>query len=156
RRPRRVDRTLRCRIRVDRCRVRVRSREHHRGRPASRGPIMTRIQFAKSRDLLAQSACRVYFERSQRIRQALEARLKEDAGLSVSDFNALLLLWEAPGRTLTMSALARKLVFSPSRLNYRIKVLEDAGLVDKTLCPSDGRAHNVSLNETGAQAFIAA
>lgn len=117
---------------------------------------MTRIKFGQGRDLLAQSAWRVYFETSQRIRQALEARLKEDAGLSVSDFNALLLLWEAPGRTLTMSALARKLVFSPSRLNYRIKVLEDAGLVVKTSCPSDGRAHNVALTEAGARAFIAA
>src|SRR5699024_12382502 len=102
-------------------RVRIRSRAHHPVRPAARGSIMTTIKFGQGRDLLAQNAWRVYFETSQRIRQEMEARLKEDAGLSVSDFNALLLLWEAPGRQPTMSTLARKLVFSPSRLNYRIK-----------------------------------
>ncbi|WP_209371282.1 MarR family winged helix-turn-helix transcriptional regulator [Brevibacterium renqingii] len=117
---------------------------------------MTEIKFGLGRDLLAQSSWRVYFETSQRIRQALEAQLKEDAGLTVSDYNTLLLLWEAPDRTLTMSALARKLVFSPSRLNYRIKVLQDAGLVLKTECADDRRAHNVALTEAGARAFLAA
>lgn len=117
---------------------------------------MTEIRFGLGREALAQNAWRTYFETSQRVRQALEAQLKNDAGLTVSDYNTLLLLWEAPERTLTMSALARKLVFSPSRLNYRIKVLEDSGLVTKTPCPEDGRAHNVALTEAGAQAFLAA
>ncbi|WP_152348136.1 MarR family winged helix-turn-helix transcriptional regulator [Brevibacterium sp. CFH 10365] len=117
---------------------------------------MTEIRFGLGREALAQNAWRTYFETSQRIRQALEVQLKDDAGLDVSDYNTLLLLWEAPDRTLTMSALAKKLVFSPSRLNYRIKVLVDAGLVTKTQCPEDGRAHNVALTEAGARAFLAA
>lgn len=122
---------------------------------------MTEIRFGfdaggRSREVLAQSSWRIYFETSQRIRQALEAQLKDDSSLTVSDYNTLLLLWETPGRTLTMSTLAKKLVFSPSRLNYRIKVLEESGLVTKTPCPDDGRAHNVALTEAGAQAFLAA
>ncbi|WP_166972887.1 MarR family winged helix-turn-helix transcriptional regulator [Brevibacterium atlanticum] len=117
---------------------------------------MTEIRFGRGRETLAQNAWRTYFETSQRIRQALEVQLKDDAGLTVSDYNTLLLLWEAPERTLTMSALAKKLVFSPSRLNYRIKVLVDSGLVTKAPCPEDGRAHNVALTEAGARAFLAA
>ena len=109
---------------------------------------MTEIRFGLGKEALAQNAWRTYFETSQRLRQALEVQLKDDAGLDVSDYNTLLLLWEAPERTLTMSALAKKLVFSPSRLNYRIKVLVDAGLVTKTgvpimwHSPRRGRGHS--------------
>ncbi|MDN5585473.1 MAG: MarR family transcriptional regulator [Brevibacterium sp.] len=115
---------------------------------------MVEIKLGIGRDALAQRSWRVYFETSQRIRQNLEGNLKNRAGLTVSDYNTLLLLWEEPTHTLTMSVLARKLVFSPSRLNYRIKVLEDAGLVTKTECADDKRAHNVGLTEAGAQAFL--
>lgn len=118
--------------------------------------MMAEIKFGRGRDALAQNAWRLYFETSQRIRQSLETNLKDRDGLTVSDYNTLLLLWEAPERTLTMSILAKRLVFSPSRLNYRIKVLEDAGLVEKTECADDKRAHNISLTEAGAQAFIRA
>lgn len=117
---------------------------------------MTEIRLGFGRDALAQQAWRTYFETSQRIRQSLETELKDDSGLAVSDYNTLLLLWEAPERTLTMSALAKRLVFSPSRLNYRIKVLEDAGLVTKTECPDDRRAHDIALTDSGAEAFLTA
>lgn len=117
---------------------------------------MTEIRLGFGRDALAQNAWRTYFETSQRVRQYLETELKADSGLAVSDYNTLLLLWEAPERTLTMSALAKRLVFSPSRLNYRIKVLEDAGLVTKAVCPDDARAHNIALTDSGAEAFLAA
>ena len=66
---------------------------------------MTEIRFGLGKETLAQNAWRTYFETSQRLRQALEVQLKDDAGLDVSDYNTLLLLWEAPERTLTMSAL---------------------------------------------------
>ena len=117
---------------------------------------MVQIKLGRGRDALAQRSWRLYFETSQRIRHNLEANLKDRAGLTVSDYNALLLLWEAPDRTLTMGVLAKRLVFSPSRLNYRIKVLEDAGLVTKAECPGDKRAHNIGLTEAGVQAFLAA
>ncbi|MDN6123024.1 MAG: hypothetical protein L0I80_04015 [Brevibacterium sp.] len=35
-------------------------------------------------------------------------------------------------------------------------MLEDAGLVTKTECTDDKRAHNVGLTEAGAQAFLSA
>lgn len=112
------------------------------------------IRFGRGREERAQQAWRTYFETSQRLRQVLDDRLKEQAGLSVSDYNALLLLWEAPERTLTMGALAKRLVFSPSRLNYRIKVLEDAGLVEKLACAEDRRSHNIRLTEAGGRRFL--
>ena len=112
------------------------------------------IRFGRGREERAQEAWRTYFETSQRIRQVLDDRLKEQAGMSVSDYNTLLLLWEAPERTLTMGTLAKRLVFSPSRLNYRIKVLEDAGLVEKLACAADRRSHNIRLTEAGGRRFL--
>lgn len=114
------------------------------------------IRFGQQSEALAQRSWRRYLETTQRISQLLETRLKARTGMVLGDYNVLLLLWEAPERTLTMGALAKRLVFSPSRLTYRIKVLEDAGLVAKTECPQDKRAHNVSLTEKGGQAFLAA
>lgn len=114
------------------------------------------IKFGRNSDVLAQESWRLYFETTQRITQALESRLKERSNLVIADYNVLLLLWEASGHTLTMSVIARKLVFSPSRLNYRIKVLEKAGLVLKSECLNDKRAHNVSLTDFGTTAFLKA
>ncbi len=114
------------------------------------------IRFGRQSEALAQRSWRRYLETTQRISQLLEARLKVQAGMVLGDYNVLLLLWEAPERTLTMSALAKRLVFSPSRLNYRIRVLEDAGLVTKTECPQDKRAHDVTLTEEGGRSFLAA
>ena len=46
---------------------------------------MTEIRFGLGKETLAQNAWRTYFETSQRLRQALEVQLKDDAGLDVSD-----------------------------------------------------------------------
>ena len=97
---------------------------------------------------------RAYFEVANRMAVELESRLKADSGLVLSDYNLLLLLWEEPEHTLTMSQLATGLVFSPSRLNYRVRVLEKAGYVRKSGCPNDRRAFNVTLTPAGRQAFL--
>ncbi|RBP67990.1 DNA-binding MarR family transcriptional regulator [Brevibacterium sanguinis] len=114
------------------------------------------VRFGRDAEALAQQSWRLYIETSQRLSQVLEAGLREESGLVLGDYNVLLLLWEAPRRTLTMSALARRLVFSPSRLNYRIRLLEEAGLVRKTGCPDDRRAHNVTLTAQGEETFVEA
>lgn len=121
-----------------------------------RSESVQHVRLGENSEVKAQQAWRLYFETTQRISRALESELKVQAGLVMSDYNTLLVLWEAPEHTVTMSVLARKLVFSPSRLNYRIKVLEDAGLVSKKGCADDKRAHNVTLTAKGAEVFLAA
>lgn len=101
-------------------------------------------------------AWRSYLETSQRLIGHLDTELRVETGLGLSDYNLLLLLVEAPARTLRMSVLAERLVFSAPRLNYRIGVLEKKGWVVKSACPQDGRAHLITLTDAGWEEFRAA
>lgn len=104
-------------------------------------------------DALVLDAWRAYFETGQQVVNRMESELKEDTGLNLGDYNLLLLLVEAPARTLRMSELADGLVFSAPRLNYRVGVLEERGWVVKAPCAEDRRAHNVTLTDEGWQEF---
>lgn len=96
---------------------------------------------------------RSYFESSAMLTQRLEQSLRAETGLSLADYNVLLLLTEAPEHRLRMGELARKLVFSPSRLTYLIGSLVRRGLVVRQDAVDDGRGKEASLTDAGAQAF---
>lgn len=96
---------------------------------------------------------RRYFESSALLTDRLERSLREQTGLSLADYNVLLLLTEAPENTLRMGELARRLVFSPSRLTYLVKTLTDRGLVDRRDCAQDGRGKEAVLTDAGRSAF---
>ena len=101
-------------------------------------------------------AWRLYFETSQRVMARLGAALKDDAGMDFADYNLLMVLAEAPQRTLRMTVLAEKIVFSVPRLSYRIGVLVDRGWVLKEACAEDRRVHNIILTDAGTAALVAA
>lgn len=134
------------------------------GLPADRprGDLLGRdlLGGGSRRDLLGETrtmeAWRLYFETSQRVMAQLGAALKDDAGMDLADYNLLMVLAEAPQRTLRMTVLAEKIVFSVPRLSYRIGVLVDRGWVLKESCTEDRRAHNIILTEAGTAALIAA
>lgn len=98
-------------------------------------------------------AFRVYFETTARLLDRLEKRLKQQVGLTLSEYNMLLLLSEAPQGQMRMGQLADAIVFSPSRLTYQVKVLTDRGLVKKVKCPDDGRAWQAELTTEGRTMF---
>lgn len=98
-------------------------------------------------------AFRMYFETTARLLDRLEKRLKHHMGLTLSEYNMLLLLAEAPDGLMRMGQLAEAIVFSPSRLTYQVKVLTDRGLVNRLKCPDDGRAWQVELTAEGRTLF---
>ena len=98
-------------------------------------------------------AFRVYFETTARLRDRLEKRLKQQIGLTLSEYNMLLLLSEAPNGQMRMGQLAEAIVFSPSRLTYQVKVLTDRGLVKRVKCEEDGRAWQAELTAEGRTMF---
>lgn len=104
-------------------------------------------------DQEAMESWRAYFETAQRVTHYLEERLKAQ-GSDLGEYNILLVLAEAEDHTLTASELASRIVFSLPRLNYRIGRLEEAGLVKRMRCPSDGRASNISLTDAGMTRFL--
>ncbi len=102
------------------------------------------------------AAWRAYFETSARLQTRLGRELRDATGLTLVDYNVLLVLEEAVGHRLRMGELAEALVFSPSRLTYQIGSMERRGLVRREPCPDDGRGLTAVLTREGADAFAAA
>ena len=81
--------------------------------------------------------------------RALNASLVRDHGLTVNDYEALLLLADAPHGRLRRTDLARELMLSPSGVTRLLDGLERAGLVEKAACPRDARVTYAVLTGEG-------
>ncbi|MBX6356188.1 MAG: MarR family transcriptional regulator [Micromonosporaceae bacterium] len=92
---------------------------------------------------------RAYIEGSLRLNARLEDDLRAATGLTMADYNVLVVLSEAPRRRLRMGELAERLVFSPSRLTYQISSMERRGLVRRESCPADRRGSEAVLTDEG-------
>ena len=75
--------------------------------------------------------------------------LSQDSGLSDADYDVLSTLTEIPERTWRATELARRLLWSTSRLSHHLARMEDRGLVLRTDCADDRRGAAVSLTEKG-------
>ena len=80
---------------------------------------------------------------------ALDAQLKQDAGLNSFEYHVLASLSEAPQSTLLMSALAGQSRGSLSRLSHAVSRLERAGWVERRSCGGAGRRTEARLTEQG-------
>jgi DNA-binding MarR family transcriptional regulator len=88
--------------------------------------------------------------------RSLNAELQAEHGLSLNDYEALYLLSRAEGARLRRVDLARRLALTPSGVTRLLEGLEECGLVERTVCPSDLRVAYAQLTETGAQKLEAA
>ena len=86
----------------------------------------------------------------------LNAELQRDHGLTINDYEALLLLANAGGRRLRRTDLARSLALTPSGVTRLLDGLEAAGLVGSETCASDGRVTYAVLTEPGSEKLAAA
>jgi DNA-binding MarR family transcriptional regulator len=82
--------------------------------------------------------------------------LEEQTGLSLHEYEVMVRLSEAPGRTLRMSQLATDIAHSRSRLTHTISRMEAAGLVARAACSADARGVNAVLTEQGWARLVAA
>ena len=103
-----------------------------------------------------QRAWRTFIESSWALHTRLEDELRAQTGLSMNDYQVLVVLSEAPDRRLRMGELAGRLVFSPSRVTYQINSMVKRGLVRKQSCPDDGRGQEAVLTDEGMAALRAA
>lgn len=86
----------------------------------------------------------------------LEQQLRKDSSLSHFEYFVLTRLSENKNRTLQMTALARRTNSTLARLSHVAKRLEANGLMERTPCPTDGRATNAILTEKGWTAVVTA
>ncbi len=101
---------------------------------------------------LAPSQLAAYFaliEVGSLLQHAVDQQLREEGGLSYTQFQILAVLGErAEGRE-RMTDVADRLVHSRSGLTYQVGQLADAGLVVKAPSPEDERSVVVSLTKEG-------
>jgi len=86
----------------------------------------------------------------------LDRELQRDAGMTHADYEVLVRLSEAPGRSLRMGELAERTGSSRSRLSHAVAGLERDGWVRRQRCPTDGRGAVAVLTEKGADALAGA
>ncbi|WP_083955945.1 MarR family winged helix-turn-helix transcriptional regulator [Tersicoccus phoenicis] len=98
-------------------------------------------------------AWRAYFETTAALQDRLERSLRAGTGLHLADYNLLLLLAEAPGHRMRMGELAGRMVFSPSRLTYQVRTLQERGLVTRCAAPGDRRGAEAVLTDEGRHLF---
>lgn len=85
--------------------------------------------------------------------QSLDSTLRRSNGLSVSEFDVLITLYNAPDRRLGMTALAQTTMLSPSGLTHLVTRLERDGLVARAPDPRDGRKFFTQLTDAGGDAL---
>jgi DNA-binding MarR family transcriptional regulator len=94
-------------------------------------------------------AWRRYYVAFWRIHSAIEADLASAGLPSLSWYDALYQLYQAPGRHLRMSELAEHALLSRSGLTRLVDKLEAEKLIERKACPSDGRVQHAQLTEKG-------
>jgi DNA-binding MarR family transcriptional regulator len=81
----------------------------------------------------------------------LDADLREQHGLTFSEYDVLLRLARAPERSLRMSDLAERVLLSPSGLTRLVDRLVDDGLVIRDTHPDDARVTLARLTGRGRE-----
>ncbi|MBE1532542.1 MarR family winged helix-turn-helix transcriptional regulator [Actinomadura algeriensis] len=100
-------------------------------------------------DAAQQRDWRAYVDGSVRLTEIMDRDLKARHGLSVSEYEILVRLSEAPERRLRMAELAENASQSRSRLSHTCARLESKGLVERDNCPNDKRGVFANLTDEG-------
>lgn len=99
------------------------------------------------------AAWELYFTATARLTERIEAALKRQTGLSMPEYSVLLMTDRAGHDGIRPSLLARRVVFSRSRLTHTTKRLESRGLIERRPCQGDGRGGLVFLTPDGKTLF---
>jgi DNA-binding MarR family transcriptional regulator len=83
------------------------------------------------------------------VTRKLDAELRDEVGLSLSDYDVLLRLARAPGRRLRMTELAERTMLSPSGLTRAVDRLVGEGLVQRDRFDGDARVMLARLTDRG-------
>lgn len=97
-----------------------------------------------------QRAWRAYLRATRHLQVRLDRELQA-VGLSLTEYELLAMLSEAPEGTLRMGALADLIVQSRSRLTHTAKRLERRSWVTRTIAPNDQRGVLISLTPSGSE-----
>ena len=98
-------------------------------------------------------AWRSFLRVHSRLTRELDAELAAAHGLSLSSYEVLLFLADAPDGRLRMAQLAESVLLSPSGLTRLVDRLEKCGFVRRESCPSDRRGFLAVITDEGRAAL---
>ena len=103
-----------------------------------------------------QRSWRAYLVGTTLLMDRLDRELREQHGLSLPEYEILVRLSEADQHRIRMAQLADSLSHSLSRVTHTVGRMEQAGLVARDACDSDGRGVEAVLTPKGRRALEAA
>lgn len=98
-----------------------------------------------------QQAWRAFLAATKGLESAMGAQLQADAGLSLPDYEVLVVLSESPEESLRVMALAQVMGWERSRLSHHLRRMEKRELVRREACEEDLRGQRIALTETGRE-----
>jgi len=102
-----------------------------------------------------QGAWRAYLDGTRLLFQALDRQLETEADLSLTDYELLVRLSEAPGGRLRMRDLADATLSTRSGVTRAVTRAVRAGWVRRVECEDDRRGMNAELTESGQEKLAA-
>ncbi|MCX6469008.1 MarR family winged helix-turn-helix transcriptional regulator [Williamsia herbipolensis] len=93
---------------------------------------------------------RAYLDSMRMLVTRLDQQLARDAGISLTDYELLVTLSEAPERRMRMSMLATAVTATRSGVTRAINRLVESGWVERVPCPDDRRGALAVLTDAGA------
>lgn len=121
-----------------------------------RGPAMARAEDPDGLTAVELAAWRGMLRAHATIVGRLDEDLRGAHGMSLTSYEALMLLGEAPGRRLRISELSAASLLSVSGMSRLVDRLEREGLVERRSCATDGRGAEVVLTGAGRERLRAA
>ena len=105
---------------------------------------------------LEERTWRAFMSANVQLLERLDHELQQRAHVSLTDYEILSELADAPGRRMRMSELAQRVLVSRSRLTYRVDRLAEVDYVSREECEDDRRGLYAILTDEGAAVLTAA
>jgi DNA-binding MarR family transcriptional regulator len=103
-----------------------------------------------------QRAWRAYVRMQGQLAARLNRQLQADSGLSLADYDVLVLLTDVPEGCVRPFEMQRRLQWEQSRLSHHLTRMQRRGLIERRECDEDGRGALIVLTEAGRKAIEAA
>ncbi len=100
-----------------------------------------------------QRAWRGLLRMTTQLNARLNRQLQDEYGLSLADYEVLVVLSEAPAGRLRVFEITDALAWEQSRVSHQLARMQRRGLVAREECPTDGRGAFVVLTEAGRDAI---
>lgn len=94
---------------------------------------------------------RAFLKAHARLFRRLDEELRDEHGLSLPEYDALLQIGQSPGRRMRMNQIAERVLLSKSGVTRLIDRLVLDGYVERSQCSDDGRGAEAVLTAVGLE-----